>query len=328
MVKAEIQIALAIGRQYAKTTLHSYYVNLPEDILQTYYDQIKNATSLADIDKIVKEAKNAFNDRPHFVVGEKWYLVTKRENYEYNHMADYTSGSIYIQDGVRYESDSQIFLTQGEIEFTRTLPEGVWQCWYEPFEVEVDNEKFDAAEVAGILFNAQGETVVAFNKLENGAEMQANTVYVIRAKEGQGNLKIKAKRIYLKQSEETKLTIQSAYEVFTLTGNYSPKEHGDWYTLDKTGTFCQMANGSLKPQRFYMTITPRKDTYYPKKHAASAQPFIRMTVLGDDDDMTGIEALPESQEGKNVIYNLNGQRVADIQRGEMYIVNGKKYMAK
>ena len=325
-VYAVMQIVWPIVKNYAKNDLQSYYDG--ENYLKEYFALIDNAESWAEIENIIKEAMKALDNMPHFVIGDKRYFVTKRENYEYNHAADYTGGNIYFQDGVRYESNSKNFITQGEIEYTRTLPEGVWQCWYEPFDVQVDTEKFDAAEVAGILTNAQGETVVAFNKLEDGALMHPNTIYVIRAKEGQGNLEIANNAQWLYPSEETKLDLRSAYEDFVLTGNYSPVEHGEWYTLDGTGKFSKMSSGSLKPQRFYLTITPRNDAYYGKDHSFAKQ-FIDMMVLGDE-ETTGIEeASPKSSpEGKDFIYNLQGQRVNSIQKGQIYIMNGKKYVAK
>ena len=323
-VYAEMQIVWPIVKNYVKNDLQSYYDG--ENYLKEYFALIDNAESWAEIENIIKEAMKALDNMPHFVIGDKRYFVTKRENYEYNHAADYTGGNIYFQDGVRYESNSKNFITQGEIEYTRTLPEGVWQCWYEPFDVQVDTEKFDAAEVADISIDAQGEVVVWFKKLENGAEMYANTAYVIRAKEGQGNLKIEGYPV-LYPSTESQLTIQSAYENFTLTGNYSPVEHGDWYTLDGTGKFSKMSSGSLKPQRFYLTITPREDAYYSGIHY-NAKPFIDIMVLGDE-ETTGIESLtPTLSEGKGVIYDLTGRKMTSFQKGQIYIKDGKKFIAK
>lgn len=334
--KEAMEIIWLIQKRLAKEDLSWCYAEVTKYVnLEPYFDEIDNATTMADIDEIVKKAKSELDEAlkgtlikdPYFVIGDKWYLASiSGYTYPYN-------GSISFQDGVSYQARAHVFITgEGSIfEYNRTLPEGVWQCWYEPFEVTVDTERFDVAEVAGILTNAQGETVVAFNKLENGVVMKPNTIYVIRAKKGHGKLNIIPNSNYLYPSTETTLTIQSAYDNYTLTGNYSPVEHGDWYTLDKTGAFRQMADGSLKPQRFYLTITPRTDAYYPKKTAASAPPFIRMTVLGDDDDeTTGIETIDDGQLtiDNSQLYDLQGRKVTSIQKGQIYIVNGKKYIAK
>ena len=332
--KEAMEIIWLIQKRLAKEDLSWCYAEVTTYVnLEPYFDEIDNATTMADIDEIVKKAKSELDEAlkgtlikdPYFVIGDKWYLTSiSGYTYPYN-------GSISFQDGVSYQARAHVFITgEGSIfEYNRTLPEGVWQCWYEPFEVKVDTEQFDAAEVAGISANAQDEVVVVFKKLEDGVVMKPNTIYVIRAKKGHGKLNIIPNSNYLYPSTETTLTIQSAYENFTLTGNYSPVEHGDWYTLDGTGTFCQMTDGYLKPQRFYLTRTPRTDAYYGKDDTY-AKPFIRMSVMGDDEDVTGIQeaSFKSSPEGKDVMYNLQGQKVTHIQKGQIYIVNGKKYVAK
>ena len=320
-----IAIIMTKPREAAKNDMRSHYLGLSENDLKLYFDMIDNAGSLAEIEEIFKKAKSAFQGMPHFVLGEQWYFVTLREPYSPIREAIYYGG-IPFPDGVVYQNDfHHTTLTNGFIGYTRTLPEGVWQCWYEPFDIYVDTVKFDAAEVAYISIDAQGEVVVWFKKLENGAEMYANTAYVIRAKEGQGNLKIEYPILY--PSTESQLTIQSAYENFTLTGNYSPVEHGDWYTLDGTGKFSKMSSGSLKPQRFYLTITPREDAYYKGIHY-EAKPFIDIMVLGDE-ETTGIESLtPTLSEGKGVIYDLTGRKMTSFQKGQIYIKDGKKFIAK
>ena len=332
MIYTEKEKAIAIimtkPREAAKNDMRSHYLGMSENDLKPYFDMIDNAGSLAEIEEIFKKAKSAFQDMPHFVLGEQWCFVTLKEPYTPVREAIYYGG-IPFPDGVVYQNDFHLTTLNniGLIGYTRTLPEGVWQCWYEPFTVNVDTVKFDAAEVAYISIDAQGEVVVWFKKLENGAEMYANCVYVIRAKEGQGNLKIEPYPV-LYPSTESQLTIQSAYENFTLTGNYSPVEHGDWYTLDGTGKFSKMSSGSLKPQRFYLTITPREDAYYNHMDHYSIVPSIDMIVL-DDDETTGIESLtPTLSEGEGAIYNLNGQRVNSIRKGQVYIMNGKKYYYK
>ena len=318
----KIAIVLTILKNSAKGYLQFHYV---AELIKDYLNGISTAESWAEIDNCVQEAKSAVENMPHFMLDEKLYPLTPRTAYEYTHQTEYF-GDLSFPDGVTYQSNGIIFFLQGTVEYTRTLPEGVWQCWYEPFDVTVDTEKFDAAEVADISFSAKGEPVVWFNKLENGATMKPNTIYVIRAKEGNGKLTFNTYNLF--SSTENQLTLQSAYDNYTLTGNYSAVEHGDWYTLDGTGKFSKMASGSLKPQRFYLSITPRKDGHYYVDHY-NAKPFINIMVLGDEEDVTGIESLtPALSEGKGVIYNLQGQRVTNIQKGQVYIVNGKKFLAK
>ena len=293
--------------------------------------KIEEATDLETIEQELDKALAVINaqkekdaDKPYFALGEERYALQKGA---YGYVCDWTQEDNFVfADGVMYQSAYDVDIdTPGSIVYRRVLPEGVWQCWYEPFEVKVDTETFDAAEVAGILTNAQGETIVAFKKLEDGDRMLANTIYVIRAKEGHGSLTVHSIWPSLHQATAMELTIQSAYEDFTLTGNYMPVEAGDWYTLNKAGAFQKMGEGTfLKPQRFWLTITPRTDC--PYGHGAADLNSIAIGVLGDDD--TGMEGTMADGSAADTIVDLMGRRVADIQRGEVYIVNGKKYMAK
>ena len=84
---------------------------------------------------------------------------------------------------------------------------------------------------------------------------------------------------------------------------------------------------NLSPMRIWMTIDPRDDNPYTQPSEANAK--MNIMVIGDD-ETTGIqEASPKSSpEGKDLIYNLQGQKVTSIQKGQIYIVNGKKYVAK
>ena len=47
-----------------------------------------------------------------------------------------------------------------------------------------------------------------------------------------------------------------------------------------------------------------------------------------DDDVTGIRYLSADQLNNDAIYNLNGQRVETMKKGQMYIKNGKKMIRK
>ena len=126
------------------------------------------------------------------------------------------------------------------------------------------------------------------------------------------------------------MTVQSSYETFTFGGNYQPTNDyaNEWYALNTSGIFQMMGEGvSLAPQRFWMTIDTRTDTPYYTGGGADAKEFINMTVFGDDDP-TGITSYENESESKGVIYNIHGQKVTRIQSGQVYIMNGKKYLAR
>ena len=169
------------------------------------------------------------------------------------------------------------------------------------------------------------------------AIVKANTPYVVKTTKSSVSMTLTGPDICIRKStdaelETQRLTVQSSYNTFTFGGNYHPTNgyENEWYALNTSGVFQKMGeDANLAPQRFWMKIDTRKDTpYYTEESGVSAKAFIGMTVLGDD-ETTGIERLtPTLSEGNGVIYNLQGQRVTNIQKGQVYIMNGKKFLAK
>lgn len=250
-------------------------------------------------------------------------------NDEYFLKADFV-----LDGGVNYLADVD-FIVDGTFTYRRNVSAvkaGAWQCWYEPFELELTEyvlEKMDVAEVAGVLIDNGGNTVVAFRKIETGW-MKANTPYVFRPKDairGTGWLELKMTSPELRKSEETTFYNMSTYDKFTFGGNYTARHNDSWYTLNTSGQFQRMGEGVyLKGQRFWMTIEERDGIPYEYGGIANAKEFINFTVLGDDEP-TGITSYENGNEN-GVIYNLNGQRVNSIQKGQVYIMNGKKFLAR
>lgn len=274
------------------------------------------------------QCKKDFED--YFAADNKPILLTKY-NDEYFLKADFV-----LDGGVNYLAGVD-FIVNGTFTYRRNVSgakAGAWQCWYEPFYLELTEyvlEKMDVAEVAGVLIDNEGNTVVAFRKIDTGW-MKANTPYVFRPKDAiltTGNLELKMTGPELYKSEETTFYNMSTYDKFTFGGNYTARHNDSWYTLNTSGVFQKMKeNVNLKGQRFWMTVKARDDIPYERGGIADAKEFINFTVLGDDES-TGIESLtPALSEGKGVIYDLMGRKVTSIQSGQVYIMNGKKYIAR
>ena len=256
-----------------------------------------------------------------------------KENDEYYLKAD---DGFTLQDGVNYLAPVD-FIVDGTFTYSRNVSAvkaGAWQCWYEPFELELTEDvlkKMDVAEVAGVLLDNEGSTIVAFKKIDTGW-IKANTPYVFRPKDAiltTGSLELTMVAPQLRSSEETTFYNMSTYDKFTFGGNYKAQHNDSWYTLNTSGQFQKMKEGvNLKGQRFWMTITAREDIPYEYGGIANAKEFINFTVLGDD-ETTGITSYENDNDNENgVIYNLNGQRVNSIQKGQVYIMNGKKFLAR
>lgn len=50
----------------------------------------------------------------------------------------------------------------------------------------------------------------------------------------------------------------------------------------------------------------------------------RVAFLGDDDTTTGISVISVENPTAEGVYNLQGQKVENLKKGGIYIINGKK----
>ena len=85
------------------------------------------------------------------------------------------------------------------------------------------------------------------------------------------------------------------------------------------------STATLNPYRLYMTITPRADA--PYEFSASLQDYVRAMVIGDDTS-EGLSPVSATQVDASAIYDLQGHKVTHLQSGQVYIVGGKKYIAR
>ena len=269
-----------------------------------------------------------------FRLGDQMYALGEKDG------GRYLDQELTFNDKVSYMS--YFDFTANKLTYSRTFKAtGVWQAWFVPFDVKVSDMKkagMEVAEIAGVLMDEK-EPYIAFAKMTNtDAIVKANTPYVVKATESSVSMTLTGPDIRIRKStdaelETQRLTVQSSYNTFTFGGNYHPTNgyENKWYALNTSGVFQKMGkDANLAPQRFWMTIATRTDTPYYTEEFATAKAFIGMTVLGDD-ETTGITSYENDNENENdngVIYNLNGQRVTSIQKGQVYIMNGKKYLAR
>ena len=167
-----------------------------------------------------------------------------------------------------------------------------WQGWYVPFDVPVSDMAqagLEVAKIYGILLDNSGNTVLAFLKM-NAGTVKANTPYVVRPKES-GKVTLTTSKTTIRPSEDTKFTIDSAEDTYTIGGIYEQTTTpGNWYAINKDGRFQKMGEGvGLRPFRVWMTIDSREDNPYATK---------------------------------------SGMNMMVISKGQIYTVNGKIYLAQ
>lgn len=260
------------------------------------------------------------------------------KTYAINDEGSISVSSLTFTDKDSYQSNYDFTVT-GNLTYNRTFKAtGVWQAWFVPFDVTVgkmNQAGMEVAKIAGVLMDGE-VPYIAFAKMTDPyAIVKANTPYVVKTTKSIVSMTLTDPDMCIRKStnaelEAQRLTVQSSFDTFTFGGNYQQTNGyaNEWYALNTSGIFQMMGEGvSLAPQRFWMTINTRTDTPYYTGGGADAKEFINMTVFGDDDP-TGITSYENESESKGVIYNIHGQKVTRIQSGQVYIMNGKKYLAR
>lgn len=206
----------------------------------------------------------------------------------------------------------------------------VWQGWYVPFDVDyadMVSAGYSVAQIQGVLLDNDGNSVIAFMRIGEGDVVKANTPYVVKPNVA-GDIELSTTTA-LQPTETNDFYLMSASDKFTFGGIYGKTTNGTngWYAMNKTGQFQQLTSDQyLRPFRIYMTIDKRDDN--PYANTASAKKSISMMVIGDD--ATTIDGVTDNERitTAKAVYNLSGQKVNSLQSGHIYIVNGKKYIAK
>ncbi len=255
-------------------------------------------------------------------------VIKDKDGNETSVYIDDSNPSFTLSDDINSIINSDI-IKDVNVTYTRNFEKaGVWQAWYMPFDVAFDDMKddYDVAQIHGVLLDKDNNAVLAFLKLDKGT-VNANTPYVVRPKKS-GEVAITT-TTDLQPTQSNSFLMMSATDKYNIGGVFEKTTTpGNWYALNLDGQFQLMGSGVyLRPFRIYMTIDPRDDNPYAQSASTTAK--MDIVVIGDG-ETTGIkESLtPALSEGKGAIYNLSGLRVNSIQKGQIYIMNGKKYIAK
>ena len=263
---------------------------------------------------------------------EKWSDGTTANPYVFTATKNVTLTALfkeytrYITDGTEYTATESKFLP--EVIYTRTFKNTDWQALYVPFSMDYEEwcEDYDIARVYNFIDyddNDDGEfdrTYLVVKKMTSGST-KPNYPYLIRAKAtGAQTLTLTDKTLEPAQSNSVECS--STDYTYTFTGSYTEVANmyaNSYYAL--SGGSLQGANSPsvvLKPQRWYMSITPKSGDY-----SATRAQNIKVLVDGED-DTEGIEAPSTSPKGESpVAYDLMGRGVKGAVKG-VSIVNGKK----
>ena len=252
----------------------------------------------------------------------------------------------YIAELVIDDADAEDFVnesdkTVGTLTYKRTLPvANIWMPLYVPFAIPMSEliDNYDVAyfnDVHG--FDEDEDNVVERTTIElikitdSNKTIKANYPLVIRAKSAEAQeLELTLNDVVLAQAVEKAVTCTSVNATFEIKGTYIKRETIDenqrvlGMTEDGQAAWGTLADGyPLNPHRLILTITSRDEEL----------PFesIRMRVVGEDNEngeTVIYDVDMDSQEDVGNIYDLQGRRVLEPQKGSLYIVNGKKVVIK
>ena len=279
--------------------------------------------------------------------GAEYDFVTY-ENGVYEMVCSYID-ELTIVDGDYTEFENQNAKIVGTLTYERDMSDYIdkWQPLYVPFEIPVAKLTALGYQVAifyDVHFEPTGDGGVDLNsapdlhilKITSGT-LKANYPYVIKPSSDNPQLSIEltdAKLYSTAKSEMTSVESGSTITRFIFAGTYTKATPegltGDanipCYAINKKGNFQKMgASANLPAFRVYMSIVAKDGSHVVL--AENAAESISMRVIGEEaEDGTTIIYDVEMDETQDVdyIYDLQGRRVLEPQKGNLYIINGKK----
>ena len=177
-------------------------------------------------------------------------------------------------------------------------------CCEYPLDFSEANENYKAwyvSEVSG--------TTVTFKQIKG--KIAGGVPFFLYGEPGTYHLQVAA---------ESTETLSGNMLVGTLAPTYVESVVGDYTNFGlSAGSFKKMNNGVVKANKAYLPIL-----------TDNIPAGARLNIIFDEEDTpTGISSVNnENLNQRKDVYNLNGQRVENMKKGGLYIVNGKKVFMK
>ena len=280
------------------------------------------------------------------------------EDYASYNFGDGTWGveSLYIEeltivDGEYDEFEIQNAKRVGTLTYKRSISAknaNVWQPLYVPFDMPV-SALGEYIEVA--YFNdlrekvvdgeiVPGQSVMELVKVKATATLKANYPYVIRTKAKAPDtareicVVLTNAKLHSTIGELPSVECSSAIKTFRFTGTYKKSteaellngEDGECFAMSGGELAAMSSTAKLGAFRLYMVRTTKKNSPYLDEEE-EAQYSIALRLVGEEmEDGTTLIYDVEMDEVESVdyIFDLQGRRVLEPQKGDLYIINGKK----
>lgn len=243
---------------------------------------------------------------------------------------------IALVDGAFTQFANDMDIEVASINYTRTFKNAkVWNAVFLPFEVALSEdflEKYDVAEWTGVQANVSDDVLeswgIELTKIKDpAAVLQANRPYFIYVKDAKDLtfvVSLTNATLFATDADNKDEHTVDGVMTCTMVGNYKklakPELDGAW-VVSATGQWIHA--GSMNPFRVLMTRTKIGDVEFPNATSSAMRVIIR-----EPNGTTAIEDAVIDAVQDNVVYDLQGRRVANPIKGGVYIVNGKKVVKK
>ena len=162
----------------------------------------------------------------------------------------------------------------------------------------------------------------------SGKTLKANYPYFVRSKSGTVTMDITLEGEVLYAAEEKTYDCTTFMEKYEITGNCrkmtSDEFEANNYTVGASGWRHIAQGSSLNPFRFYLTVTSREDN-----SPIVDIPSMAIAVRGEElPDGTTVIYDVYDENIEDMIFDLQGRRVLETEKGGIYIKNGKKFIAQ
>lgn len=263
---------------------------------------------------------------------EHWHEVTSVDGkYEVA-----VQDKITLKDGEFTQFANDMNIEVASINYTRTFKNAkVWNAVFLPFEVALSEdflEKYDVAKWSGVQANVSENTLqswgIELTKIKDpAAVLQANRPYFIYVKDAKDLtfvVSLTNATLFATVADNKEEHTVDGVMTCTMSGNYK-KLTGEVlkepWVVSASGQWIHA--GSMNPFRVLMTRKMADGVAVPEKVSSAMRVIIR-----EPNGTTAIEDAVIDAVQDNVVYDLQGRRVANPIKGGVYIVNGKKVVKK
>ena len=328
------RIALEPGSQLTSIyrPAFTYYFFFPNGRICLYYDFSGTTVNTVDDYGFYNVNNNTLVYFDSFI---KTYLAGYRESFDIfdNFVIGGVCANFRVDDTQEFEAPRSFIATKASYNrtFSNTTGKAV-STLYLPYPTDLPSG-MQAYTLTRKGLDENGDKVFCFSPVPLGTRLEANHPYLIRITDGQTHTLPMMHNVTVPATPKTDDTAQQAgsdtdwkfYGTTMFIEN--PKAYAKKAYYLSGNKWWAVQNGVLNDY-----IAPYRCFISSPTNATPAKSFLM--VLDDDDTTTSIHQLENETEqdiksGRHTFYSIDGKRMGNdyntLERGQMYVVNGKKF---